>query len=145
MRAQTVIRPKVPGGRQANGRRSAPMAQKISTLNKFHDTAVLPLKKKMPIKKLALALTCLCLAAMTMIWLQLQIDNLSQQITSLEQQRNDMQSANRFLRQELDESINFNEVFGIVNSQYGMDFPAPESEQVILEVPDNILLENSKN
>jgi len=116
------------------------MATKLSPFWGLHEKTMLPFKKKMPIKRVVITLSITCLAAISIIWLHVKIETLSNKIKGYDQKRNTLQSANRYMRMQFEKSISYEDIYSIVQSKFGMDLQS--SEPIILEVPDNLLSKN---
>ena len=97
----------------------------------------LPLKPHIPIKRVLLILTMLCTALILLIWLQIQIDNVSSSVKELEQKINDQQSINRYATQDIDKATTYEIIYPIVKSRFNMDYPT--TPQIPLRVPGEVL------
>lgn len=97
----------------------------------------LPLKPRIQIKRVLLFLTMLCTALILLIWLQIQIDNVSSSIKELEQNINDQQSINSYAAQDIDKATTYEIIYPIVKSRFNMDYPA--TPQIPLRVPGEVL------
>jgi len=121
-------------------RKKQPMATRPSALQRLAENTDLPLKRRFPAKRLVLTLIIFCTGAISMIWLQLKIDNLSTQIKELEEKKLAVQSMNHYLRLKLEKSTTYDDIYPLVKSRFGMDLQS--AEPVILEVPDDALFNN---
>lgn len=130
---------RTPGSKGRSSRK--PMASRQSPLRKLADNSDLPLKKKLPAKRLFLLLCGACSAAILLILLQLRIDGLAAEIKVLNEKKLALQSKNRHLRQEIDRATTFDAVYPVVNEKFGMGL---HSEPVLLEVPNGILTGTAK-
>ena len=101
---------------------------------------VLPLNPLISMRKVTLSLLGICCASILTIWLKIQIDVLSGDISVLEQNIMDQESKNRYSAQELDKATSYDFIYAIVNSNSNMDLP--ENPKVILTIPDEMLYQD---
>ena len=101
---------------------------------------MLPLNPLISMRKVTLSLLGICCASILTIWLKIQIDVLSGDISVLEQNIMDQESKNRYSAQELDKATSYGLIYSIANSNFNMDLP--ETQKVILTVPDEILYQD---
>ncbi len=135
----TAAMPRSARSKKDRERSKQPMAKRSSVFTRLRDGSDLPLKRKLPASRLFLYLFCVCFASITLIWLQLAIDNLSGQIEELDQRKQTLQSRNEYLKLNLEKNTSYEEIYPIVKSNYSMDLHS--SEPVMLEVPESVLLD----
>ncbi len=104
---------------------------------------VLPLIPFISIRKVTLSLTGICCALILIIWLKIQIDVLTGDISVLEQNIMDQESKNRYSAQELDNATSYDFIYSIAKSNFNMDLP--ETPKVILTVPDELLYQDNRS
>ncbi|MCP4726559.1 MAG: hypothetical protein GY863_16055 [bacterium] len=78
-----------------------------------------------------------CIALIFLIWINIQVNNVSVQVTELEERMNNQESLNQYEKMEINRLSSFDIIYPIANEKHGMDYPPTEHK--ILVVPENLI------
>ncbi len=78
-----------------------------------------------------------CIGLIILIWINIQVNRVSVQITELEATMNNQESLNQYEKLEINRLSSFDKIYPIVNEKYRMDYPPTEHK--ILVVPEELI------
>lgn len=111
----------------------------LSNAEYVHNTTVTQLSAKYPVRKVLMFLFLICAVLVSLVWMQLQIDKISLEISDLRQGKNELESTNQYLMRDINNKTSYDVVYPFVKENFGMD-NFQGAAPVILEAPDELLI-----